>query len=161
MNDSAERESLSLGLRWIVRSDLRHVLEIERESFEFPWSETDFFSCLHNRRDCVGRIVEHGEELVGYMIYQFGSRGYRMLNLAVHPQYRGRRIASQMIAHVIDKINHGTRSLIVSDVRESNLVALTCFRRACFRAIALLPSYYEQTEEDAIRMLYRRDWSVS
>ena len=48
---------LRVHVRWMVRRDMPEVLEIEGESFDFPWSEEDFIRCLR-QRDCSGRAFK-------------------------------------------------------------------------------------------------------
>jgi ribosomal-protein-alanine N-acetyltransferase len=44
---------LEVQIRWMIRRDMPEVLEIERQSFEFSWTEEDFLCCLR-QRNCIG-----------------------------------------------------------------------------------------------------------
>ena len=45
---SRAKEQLRVHIRWMIRGDMDDALEIENQSFEFPWSEDDFVRCLGN-----------------------------------------------------------------------------------------------------------------
>ena len=49
-------EESEVHIRWMIRRDMPGVLEIEKLSFEYPWTEEDFIRCLR-RRNCIGMVV--------------------------------------------------------------------------------------------------------
>ncbi|MCS7239531.1 MAG: ribosomal protein S18-alanine N-acetyltransferase [Thermoguttaceae bacterium] len=153
MEAHGTQERLQVHIRWLIRRDLPEVLAIEKESFEFPWSEAEFADCL-SRRNCVGMVAQHGQRIVGYMIYELGKTRIHLLNLAVAPSYRRRGVGSQMIAKLISKLAPEQREKIFLEVRESNLVAQLFFRANGFRATSVLRNFYEDSPEDAYLMEY-------
>src|SRR4051794_39786908 len=56
-------------IRWMIRRDMPEVLAIEHASFDFPWGEEEFLRVLR-QRNCIGMVAEHGERVVGFMIYE-------------------------------------------------------------------------------------------
>ena len=64
----------------MIRRDMPEVLDIEHASFEFPWSEEDFIRCLR-QRNCIGMVAEHGERVVGFMIYELHKTKLHILEL--------------------------------------------------------------------------------
>ena len=44
------QQQVRVHIRWMIRRDMAEVLDIERQSFEFPWFEEDFIRCLRARR---------------------------------------------------------------------------------------------------------------
>jgi [ribosomal protein S18]-alanine N-acetyltransferase len=145
---------LRVHIRWMIRRDMAEVLEIERGAFEFPWFEEEFIRCLR-QRNCIGMVAEHGERVVGFMIYELHKSRVHVLNFAVARDYRRRGVGSQMVAKLIAKLSSQRRSRIVLEVRETNLAAQLFFRENGFRAVSVLRSYYEDTPEDAYLMQFR------
>ena len=141
-------------IRWMIRRDMPHVLAIEQESFEFPWSEEDFIRCLR-QRNCIGMVAEQGERVVGFMIYELHKAKLHILNFAVHPSWRRLGVGAQMVAKLISKLSSHRRTRITLEVRETNLPAQLFFRAQCFRAIKVLRAFYEDSGEDAFLMQYR------
>ena len=147
-------QDLKVQIRWLIRRDMAEVLEIERASFEFAWTEEDFLCCLR-QRNCIGMVAEHNHEIVGFMIYELHKSMLRILNFAVAPDARRKAVGGQMIGRLIDKLSQQRRKEIVLEVRETNLAAQMFFKDQNFRAVTVLRNHYDDTAEDAYYMLYR------
>jgi ribosomal-protein-alanine N-acetyltransferase len=138
----------------MIRRDMDDALEIENESFEFPWSDDDFTRCLR-QRNCIGMVAEHDDRVVGFMIYELHKTRLHVLNFAVARQYRRLGVGTQMIEKLVGKLSQQRRSRILLEVRETNLKAQLFFRKCGFRAVSVLRDFYEDTTEDAYLMQYR------
>lgn len=149
-----EREKVRVHIRWMIRRDMPEVLQAERESFEFSWSEEDFLRCLR-QRNCIGMVAEQGDKVVGFMIYELHKTKLNILNFAVSPGCRRIGIGGQMVAKLISKLSSHRRTKITLEVRETNLAAQLFFRSQGFKATRVLRGYYEDTGEDAFVMQYR------
>ncbi len=145
---------LAVHIRWMIRRDMPEVLQIEQGSFEFPWSEEDFFRCLR-QRNCIGMVAEHNERVVGFMIYELHKDQLHVLNFAVAGDLRRREIGTQMVEKLVGKLSDRRRTRIVLEVRETNLAAQMFFKHSGFRAISLLRDFYEDTVEDAYVMHFQ------
>ena len=55
------RPQCDVQIRWMIRRDMPEVLDIERLSFEFAWTEEDFLCCLR-QRNCIGMVAERTTE---------------------------------------------------------------------------------------------------
>ena len=149
-----EKEQVRVHIRWMIRRDMPEVLQTEQESFEFAWTEEDFLRCLR-QRNCIGMVAEHGEKVVGFMIYELHKNKLHILNFAVHPAWRRLGVGAQMVAKLISKLSSHRRTRITLEVRETNLVAQLFFRAQGFRAVRVLRGYYEDSGEDAFLMQYQ------
>lgn len=147
-------QQLRVHIRWMIRRDMAEVLEIEKQSFEFPWSEDDFIRCLR-QRNCIGMVAEHDDRIAGFMIYELHRTRLHVLNFAVAQQFRRRAVGSQMAGKLIGKLSSQRRTRVVLEVRETNLAAQLFFRQVGFRAVNVLRDFYEDTTEDAYLMQYR------
>ena len=79
---STHEERLRIHVRWMIRRDMREVLDVEREAFEFPWSDEDFTRCLR-QRNCIGMVAEMADSVVAFMIYELHRAKLHVLNFAV------------------------------------------------------------------------------
>jgi ribosomal-protein-alanine N-acetyltransferase len=138
----------------MIRRDMNEILQIEAESFEFPWSEEEFIRCLR-QRNCIGMVAELDDKVVGYMIYELHKNRLHILNFAVAACFRRRGIGARMVAKLAGKLTPQRRSRILLEVRETNLAAQLFFRSRGFRAVSVLRDYYDDTTEDAYVMQYR------
>ena len=148
-----QKAEIEIYRRWMIRRDMVDVLEIEALSFEFRWTEEDFVGALR-KRNCIGRVAEHGEYVIGFMLYELYKKEFRLVNFAVHPSWRRNGVGAGMIREMIRKLGTGRRTAIVVDVRETNLQAQLFFRSFGFRAVDVLRGFYEDSNEDAYRMEY-------
>jgi len=147
-------DEIRVHIRWMVRRDMTEVLEIERESFEFPWTEEEFTHSLR-QRNCIGMVAEHRGEVVGFVIYELGKNKIQLINLAVASRYRRQGVGTQLTAKLIGKLSYQHRNRITFEIRETNLGAQLFFRTIGFRATQVLHNYYEEMNEDAYLMQYR------
>jgi ribosomal-protein-alanine N-acetyltransferase len=148
------QQQLRVHVRWMIRRDMAEVLEIENESFEFPWSEEDFIRCLRGR-NCIGMVAEYQGRVVGFMIYELHKTRLHVMNFAVAKAHRRGGIGLQMVGKLVGKLSTQRRTRIQLEVRETNLAAQIFFRSCGFRAISVLRDFYDDTVEDAYLMQYR------
>lgn len=149
-----ENERARVHIRWMIRRDMPEVLQAEQMSFEYAWNEEDFLHCLR-QRNCIGMVAEHGEKIVGFMIYELHKNKLHILNFAVHPAWRRLGVAAQMTAKLISKLSSHRRTRITLELRETNLHAQLFFHKQEFKAVRVLRSFYEDSGEDAFLMEYR------
>ncbi|MAT71968.1 MAG: ribosomal-protein-alanine N-acetyltransferase [Planctomycetaceae bacterium] len=147
-------QQVRVHIRWMIRRDMEEVLSIEQHSFEFPWFEEDFIRCLR-QRNCIGMVAEHGERVVGFMIYELHKTRLHILNFAVAPEFRRRDVGRQMVDKLVSKLSSQRRTRITLEVRETNLPAQLFFKQLGFRATMVLRSFYEDSPEDAYMMQFR------
>ena len=137
--------------RWMIRRDMLAVLDIEADSFEFPWTAGDLTCCLRQRH-VIAKVVTIDERVAGFMIYESNKKRLHLLNIAVSRIFRRMGVATRMIEALVAKLSAKRRSRIVLEVRESNLAAQLFFRENGFRGVAVLREYYKETPEDAFVM---------
>jgi ribosomal-protein-alanine N-acetyltransferase len=139
----------------MIRRDMPKVLDIENESFEFPWSADDFFRCLKIRNQ-IGMVAEQSvDSIVGFMIYELHKNRIHISSLAVAKSARLTGVGSAMIAKLTGKLMRERRNRIDVDVRETNVDAQLFFKRKGFRANRIYKNFYSETNEDAYGMQYR------
>jgi len=144
----------SPGIRWLIRRDMDEVLEIERRSFQFPWTEEEFLVCLR-QRNCIGTVYESPQGYIhGFMIYELHKWSLRLLNFAVAPEVRQTGVGRAMVQRLIDKLSQQKRRFVEAEVRETNLKAQFFFASAGFKAVQVLRRHYDDTDEDAYLFRY-------
>jgi ribosomal-protein-alanine N-acetyltransferase len=146
-------------IRWMIRRDMPEVLAIEHANFEYPWCEEEFLRVLR-QRNCIGMVAEHGERIVGFMIYELHRNKIHVLDFATHVEFCRRGVGRQMIAKLVGKLSNQRRNRIALYVRETNLQAQLFFRVLGFRAMEVLREHYSDTGEDAYSMQYHLDESM-
>ena len=153
MSTADHKQHLRVHIRWMIRRDMPEVLDIERDSFEFPWSEEVFIRCLR-QRNCIGMVAERGDRVMGFMIYELHKTRLHILNFAVADDTRRQTVGLQMVQKLVGKLSSQRRTRISLEVRETNLAAQVFFRDAGFFATSVLRDYYDDSPEDAYVMQY-------
>jgi len=138
-------------VRWMIRRDMLEVLAIEKEAFEFPWSDDDFARCLR-QRNCIGMVAEMSDSIVAFTVYELHRSRLHVLNFAVLRSHRRLGVGMQMMAKLTAKLAPDRRNRIVLEVRETNLPAQLFFRSLGFRAVSVLRDFYQDSAEDAYLM---------
>ncbi len=136
-------------IRTMVHDDLSLVSDIERRSYEFPWSHGVFRDCLLAGYSCI--VVERGELAVGYGILSVAAGEAHILNLCVDPTFRHLGYGDLLIDEVLLRVRRAEVTEIFLEVRPSNESAISLYQKKGFRQIAYRPAYYQARKgrEDA------------
>lgn len=137
--------------------DVAQVAEIERASFTMAWSARTFRSLLE-RRDTECWLAEDEEgRVLGYAVVWWVVDQAELANIAVHPEARRRGIASRLLERVLESMAaRGVREIFL-EVRASNVVAATMYRRRGFSEVGVRKNYYDFPREDALVLRKRLD----
>jgi len=135
--------------RLLTCADLPAVLNIERTSYSFPWSEAVFADCMKAGYECWGGY--QAGELLGYGIMQQILDEVHLLNLCVAPRQRGRGVARLLLRQVIVRSRQQGAVTLGLEVRASNLAARELYASEGFMETGVRPDYYpdSRTREDA------------
>ena len=136
-------------IRTMVHDDPSLVSDIERRSYEFPWSHGVFRDCLLAGYSCI--IIERGELVVGYGILSVAAGEAHILNLCVDPTYRHLGYGDLLIDEILLRARRAEVTEIFLEVRPSNESAISLYQKKGFRQIAYRPAYYQARKgrEDA------------
>lgn len=136
-------------------NELNELIELEKLCFDYHWTPEQFMMGLERN---VFRILgaRSGDTLIGYIAFSLIADEMEILNLAVHPAHRGRRLGTELLAQAFEvcKINKIRVSFL--DVKESNAPAIKLYENFGYVKIGVRKKYYPDTKEDAL--LYRYDF---
>ena len=136
-------------MRTMTHEDLSLVSDIERQSYEFPWSHGVFRDCLLAGYRCV--VIERDSRVAGYAILSVAAGEAHILNLCVDPNYRAHGYGERLLDQVLLQARSADVREIFLEVRPSNQTALALYRKKGFHQVANRPAYYQAEEgrEDA------------
>lgn len=140
---------IPVHIRVMVHDDITAVSDIERRSYEFPWSHGVFRDCLLAGYHCV--IVEREDLVVGYGILSVAAGEAHILNLCVDPKYRELGYGERLLDEILNMAHHEEVKEIFLEVRPSNEKAIALYMKKGFRNIAYRAAYYQayKGREDA------------
>jgi ribosomal-protein-alanine N-acetyltransferase len=140
-------------LRPATEGDIGAIARIERSCFADPWSEESFRRILGGP-SAIFHVVGYPPEfdVAGYVIAFTIGQDAELLNIAVHPEHRGKGLAGQMLdALLIELRARGVRTAFL-EVRESNNAARGLYDSRGFTPIGRRRNYYRRPVEDALVM---------
>ena len=146
-------------MKYVLMEDIHvePIAELEKICFHDPWSVKSIASELTNPLSCWV-VAMDGERLAGYVGSQSVMGWADMMNLAVHPDYRCRGIASQLIATLIEHLKNAQVTCLTLEVRASNNPAIALYEKHGFAEVGRRPGYYCNPREDAL--ILRKEWNV-
>ena len=140
---------ISAEIREMTHVDLAEVADIERRSYEFPWSHGVFRDCLLAGYHCI--VIVRSEQVVGYSILSVAAGEAHILNLCVDRQHRKLGYGQKLLRSLLDFALEAEVREVLLEVRPSNDGAITLYENNGFRKIADRPDYYQARDgrEDA------------
>jgi [ribosomal protein S18]-alanine N-acetyltransferase len=140
-------------IRELSLRDLAAIDEIEKRSYPTPWSRSMFAGELAKPSSiCIGAFESETGELLGYLIISRYVDAWHVMNLAVAPEYRRRRIATELMERLFELTASDGRRGYTLEVRVSNQGAIKLYERLGFRARGIRRGYYTDNREDALIM---------
>ena len=137
--------------------DAFQVAELEKMCFSTPWSEKSIASELENDL-ALWLVAVENETVVGYVGSQTVCGETDMMNVAVHPNWRRKGIAEQLIHRLITELKKMESTCLSLEVRASNAPAIALYQKLDFRVAGRRPNYYRNPKEDAL--ILRKEWEV-
>jgi len=129
----------------------KDILEIEKKSFPSPWGFLQFLDELTNPSSHIWALLEE-EKIVGYICFWIVSDEIHIMNIAIHPDMRGKGMAKLLLKRLIDMALNKKISQIWLEVRPSNRAAISLYNAVGFKKVGVRKRYYPDTHEDAIIM---------
>src|SRR5512133_3587891 len=149
MSTTANRVSF----RRLELRDLNAIEKIERASYRTPWSRSMFAGELAKPSSVsLGAFDPETGALLGYLIISRYVDAWHVMNLAVAPGSRRRRIASSLLERLFEVTTGEDRRGYTLEVRVSNDVAIRLYEQAGFKARGVRRGYYTDNREDALIM---------
>ena len=140
----------AIEVRRLTYADLPEVVAIERRAFTSPWSLAMFVLELSKPSGiCLAAEVEG--ELAGYTICSRYDTVWHVMNVAVDPDRRRRRVATALIGRLLERVGDDSAQYTL-EVRCSNQGAIALYERFGFRSAGLRRRYYQDNGEDALIM---------
>lgn len=142
----------TITIRLMEERDLDAIMEVERQCFTLPWSREAFYNELHQNRFAHYLILEEDNKVIGYCGAWLVVDEAHITNIAVLPAYQGRGLGKVLLSSMIKECMLQAIKRMTLEVRESNLVAQSLYKKLGFVEGAIRKNYYSDNQEDAIVM---------
>jgi ribosomal-protein-alanine N-acetyltransferase len=132
--------------------DLDEIMVVEHESFTLPWSRVAFYNELVQNQYAKYIVLEVDEKVVGYCGVWIVIDEAHITNIALLPAYRGRKLGEALMRKLMDYARENGAKTMTLEVRVSNNVAQSLYRKLGFQGGAIRKNYYTDNHEDALVM---------
>lgn len=149
---SVTRKDL-MRLRKMRHEDLPSILDIESKNYNFPWSEGIFKDCLKSASYSCW-ICEELDNIVGYSIVSMAVGEAHIMNICVDPEIQKQGVGSKLLENMIELANKKAETIFL-EVRPSNKVAISLYKKRGFNEIGIRKGYYPSAngeKEDAVML---------
>jgi len=162
----------SYEIRPMEPADVPAVEAIERLSFPSPWPASSFLYELQHGTHSSYHVLVKPEKrrterpsrgwrrwlrsvvtapekrrVIGYVGFRFQSSRVHISTIAVHPDWRGRGLGELLLLTAMEKALERGSSVVSLEVRASNRVAQSLYRKYGFRFTSVHRGYYRDGED--------------
>lgn len=141
----------NLEIEEMKLDDIDGVFEVEKNCFEDYWSKDSFKKELSNNL-AKYFVAKVDGKVVGYVGIWFVVDEGHITNVAVHENYRGKKIGDKLIKELVQVCKDNKIVSMTLEVRASNIVAQNLYRKYGFKMAGIRKEYYSNNKEDAIIM---------
>lgn len=142
--------AVKLWFRRMTPQDLERVMQIEREVYPFPWTESIFSDCMRVGYHCW--LALQSQTVVGHAVISIVDDESHMLNLSIANSHQGKGYGRQFVDFLVDEARTERVQTMLLEVRPSNTVAISCYNAAGFNEVGCRKNYYPAPDgrEDAL-----------
>ena len=132
------------------KADIGQVFNIEKENFNFPWSQNIFNDCIDNGYIC--KIICNDGKVVGYSISSAFSLEFHIMNISIMKQFQNHGLARMMIQDSYINALKNNCNVIFLECRPSNKIARHLYESEGFSEVGIRKDYYpsQNGKEDGI-----------
>ena len=147
---SAAMDDTGLWFRRMTLQDLEQVMLVEREVYQFPWTERIFSDCIRVGYHCWLALLQ--QQVVGHAVISVVADESHMLNLSIAGAHQGKGYGRQFVHFLVNEARRQQAQTMLLEVRPSNTVAINCYNAAGFNEIGCRKDYYPASDgrEDAL-----------
>jgi len=143
----------TVHLRKANLRDIPAILEIEQECFREDSFSREQFAYLIGRSKGTFYVVVEQEQIIAYisLLLHAGTRYLRIYSIAVHPDFRGRKLGQLLMEQTIATAHDCKAAKITLEVKVTNTPAIRLYMKNGFIPVGVKPNYYHDGS-DAIYM---------
>ncbi len=125
--------------------DLSDIVRIEQTTHISPWARLSFEESLTRGDLC--RIVRTQDEIIAYHVASEVIDELHILNVVCAPKAQGHGLGHLLMQDIIDHAEANKLKKLFLEVRASNVIAQSLYRKWGFKQIAVRKKYYRPTKD--------------
>ncbi len=147
------------GFRPIKKGDLNVIMDIERQVYDYPWSEHIFKDCL--RAGYRNWAFIKGEQFIGYAITSVAVGEAHILNICITPACQKKGLGKVFLSMLFSEMEKEQANCVFLEVRPSNVSAIKLYQTMGFKKIGQRKNYYRHADGKEDAWVYSIDLPVA
>lgn len=144
--------AIPVSISPLGESDMDEVMTLEQTIFKNQWPASAFLNEIKQNRMAHYFGARLDRALIGYAGFWLVLEEAHITTVAVHPNYRQRKIGEQLLLHLLTMaVVKGCRWATL-EVRESNEAAQQLYKKFGFIISGIRKDYYPEYNENAVVM---------
>lgn len=140
-------------INFLVHRHIPDVVRICADAYEEPWTGDQFILTMrHHSR--IGLVYELDGQVVAYAIYELNRGTMNIINMAVDPRFRRKKIGTLLINRMKMKLKEQGRNFLEIDSVETCLAAHLFLKFNGFKAVGVNRGQFG--ERDGYTFTYAR-----
>ncbi len=152
LDPQAAGQPSPLAIEPMVEADIQPVMRIEAQSFSTTWPSNAFYNELRDNALAHYFVGRAGGRIVAYGGIWVILEDSHVTTIAVASEERGRGYGEAVLLHLLDDAVARGAAWMTLEVRESNAVAQTLYRKYGFTTVSTRKGYYSDNNESALVM---------
>ena len=134
----------------MIDDHVRDVIDIENDSYGYPWSEKIFFDCINHNYLCKVLLLDNA--VIGYLISSIVQNECHIMNLCIRKEFRGNGYGKYLLNELHKEVITSNCILVFLECRPSNKSALSLYKKEGYNEVGIRKNYYPATSgyEDAL-----------
>ena len=131
-------------VRKAQQADIPAILEIEWECFREDSFSIEQFAYLISRSKGTFYVMMEADRVIAYvsLLFHGGTRYLRIYSIAVHPDFRGKKVGQLLIDQIAVIAQKQGLKRITLEVNVSNSPAIHLYEKNGFKCISIKENYY-------------------
>ena len=143
-------------IREAHNQDIDQLIAIEELCYDHPWPREAFEEEIERDDVGISLVAEDEGLIVGFLSGMAVVDEFRMHNIAVHPDFRGRGVGRGMIEAVESLCRQRDFRRILLEVRKDNEVARRLYQDLGFEAAGTRKDFYGPGQDAYLYSKYLR-----
>lgn len=139
-------------IRFLEEGFLDKIIEIENDSFRYPWSRDAYKAEIENKLATYLVVLQDGD-VVAYGGFWKVLDEADITNIAVKRDCRGQGIGKMLTSALIQEAKKQEIKAITLEVRVSNISAIRLYEGCGFKNAGIRKKYYPDGEDAIIMWL--------
>ena len=131
-------------VRKAQQADIPAILEIEWECFQEDSFSKEQFAYLISRSKGTFYVMMEEDRVIAYvsLLFHGGTRYLRIYSIAVHPDFRGKKVGQLLIDQIAVIAQKQGLKRITLEVNVSNSPAIHLYEKNGFKCTSIKENYY-------------------